>query len=376
MGEKNISQEVTPLDVSGHLRPALAGFEPYDPAFTPCRINLSANENTHALPASVTDAMREAAAFTPLNRYPDPMANDLRDLLASWHGVGRANVMVGNGGDELLFNLLFTFGGPGHTLVTCPPDFSEYANFAKMCETPHVEVWRDPQSFEIDADALVDVARSASLVILTSPNNPTGNLVDPALVRRLLDETDALVLLDEAYVEFAGTPACLGEDASLVSWVRDNPRLMVLRTLSKAFGLAGLRVGYLVANPAIIDALGSIRQIYSEDVLAQAVAAAAVKHRAELVPVVEDIVAERGRLAGALATISGIKVWPSTANFLLVRMAGASRVRARLRDEHSILVRDFSYAPGLADCLRITVGTREENDALLDALSILTREEA
>lgn len=364
------------LDVSARVRPALAGFEPYDPAFTPCRVNLSANENTHPLPASVVEAMHAAAVSTPLNRYPDPMANDLRDLLAAWHGVGRGSVMVGNGGDELLFNLLFTFGGLGHALVTCPPDFSEYANFAKMCETPHVEVWRDPQTFEVDADALVDAARDASLVILTSPNNPTGGMLDPALVRRLLDETDALVLVDEAYVEFAGTPSHLGEDASLVSWVAGSPRLMVLRTLSKAFGLAGLRVGYLVADPAVVDALGSIRQIYSEDVVAQSVAAAAVSRRRELVPVVEDVVAERGRLAAGLAQVPGAVTWPSAANFVLVRLPGASRVRARLRDEFSILVRDFSYAPGLADCLRISVGTREENDALLDALSILAREEA
>ena len=285
-------RDASPLDVTGRVRPALAGFEPYDPAFTPCRINLSANENTHPLPASVTEAMRAAAVSCALNRYPDPMANDLRDLLAAWHGVERGNVMVGNGGDELLFNLLFTFGGPGHALVTCPPDFSEYANFAKMCETPVVTVWRDPVTFEIDVDALVAAAKAddAALVILTSPNNPTGNLVDPSVIRRLLDETDALVLLDEAYIEFSG------EDASLVGWVVDNPRLMVLRTLSKAFGLAGLRVGYLVADPDVVNMLGAIRQIYSEDVLAQSVACAAVSRRRELAPVVADIVAERREL--------------------------------------------------------------------------------
>ena len=118
-------RDASPLDVTGRVRPALAGFEPYDPAITPCRINLSANENTHPLPASVIEAMRAAAVSCALNRYPAPMATGLRALLAVWHGVKRGNVMVGNGGDELLFNLLFTFGGPGHALVTCPPDFSE-----------------------------------------------------------------------------------------------------------------------------------------------------------------------------------------------------------------------------------------------------------
>ena len=360
------------LFVISRAREALQGFEPYDPAFTPCRVNLSANENTHELPAPVTEAMRAAMLTTPLNRYPDPMANDLRDLLATRHGVRRANVMVGNGGDELLFNLLFTFGGPGHALVTCPPDFSEYANFARMCETPVVPVWRDPRTFEIDADSLVAAAQAddAALVILTSPNNPTGNLVDPSVVRCLLDETDALVLVDEAYIEFAG------EDASLTGWVRKNPRLMVLRTLSKAFGLAGLRVGYLVADPEVVNMLAAIRQIYLEDVLAQSVACAAVSRRRELAPVVADIVAERERLRAGLAAIGGVEVWPSAANFLLVRLPAASRVRARLRDEFSILVRDFSYAPGLENCLRITVGTRPENDALLDALAILAGEKA
>ncbi len=360
------------FDAVSRARKALQGFEPYDPAFTPSRINLSANENTHELPETFMAALREAAAATPLNRYPDPMANDLRDLLAARHGTSRESIMVGNGGDELLFNLFFTFGGPGHALITCPPDFSEYANFAKMCETPVVSVWRDAQTFAPDADALVAAASAddAAIVVLTSPNNPTGDLADPALVRRLLDETDALVLLDEAYVEFAG------EEASLASWVADNPRLIVLRTLSKAFGLAGLRVGYLVADPAVVDMLGAIRQIYSEDVIAQAVACAAVARRDELEPVVADIVAERERLAAGLAAIEGVQVWPSCANFVLVRLPGASRVRARLRDEYSILVRDFSYAPGLNDCLRITVGTRDENEALLDAVAELAREEA
>ncbi len=351
-------------------RTALQGFDPYDPAFTPCRINLSANENTHELPQSVVDAMQAAMVATPLNRYPDPMANELRDLLAARHGVARENIIVGNGGDELLFNLFFTFGGPGHTLVTCPPDFAEYANFAKMCETPVEYVWRRADDFEIDAEALLAAAKDAAIVVLTSPNNPTGNLVDPAVVRRLLDETDALVLLDEAYVEFAG------EDASLASWVAENPRLIILRTLSKAFGLAGLRVGYLVADPEVVLMLAAIRQIYSEDVLAQSVAVAAVSRREDLAPVVADIVAERDRLLEGLAAIEGVTTWPSSANFVLARMHGASRVRARLRDEYSILVRDFSYAEGLTDCLRLTVGTRQENDELLAALTTLVKEEA
>lgn len=358
------------MNVTDRLRPALRAFEPYDPRFSPVRVNLSANENTHPLPAPLAESVAAAVAATPLNRYPDPMANALRDALAERHGTDRAHVIVGNGGDELLFNLLFAFGGPGRAVVTCPPDFAEYANFAAMCETPVVAVPRDAEDFSVDAEALLAATRDAALVILTSPNNPTGGLVDRALVERLLAETEALVLVDEAYVEFAG------EDESLAPLVPGNPRLIVLRTLSKAFSLAGLRVGYLVADPGVVDVLGAVRQIYSVDVLAQAVGLAFVERRALLAPVVADIVAERERLAAGLSTLSGVRVWPSAANFVLARVPNAHRTWERLRDEHSILVRDFSSAPGTQDCLRLTVGTREENDALLDALAVLTREES
>ncbi len=350
------------LHTNTRVRPALAGFEPYDPAFSVCEVNLSANENTHPLPESVLNAMHDAMRSTPLNRYPDPLANDLRDELAAWHGVQRGNVMVGNGGDEILFNLLFCFGGPGRSLVVCPPCFEEYKNFAKMCETDVIEVWRREADFSIDTDALLEAARGAAIVMITSPNNPTGDLISPALVRRLLDQTDALILLDEAYVEFAK------KGSSLVSWVVDNPRLLVLRTMSKAFGLAGLRCGYLVADKEIIDVLAAIRQIYSEDVVAQAVATAAVRRRSELEPTLASIVGERKRLCTALGELPGVVLWPSEANFVLARMPHAGVVRARLRDEYSVLVRDFSYAKGLSDCLRITVGTPEENDRLISAL--------
>ena len=352
----------TRLDMDARVRPALAGFEPYDPAFTPCEVNLSANENTHALPEAVRAAIEEAALSTPLNRYPDPLANDLRDVLAKRHGVARENIMVGNGGDEVLFNLLFAFGGAGRSLVVAPPCFEEYKNFAKMCEVEVREVWRDADDFSLDVDGLVEASRDASIVMLTSPNNPTGDLVDRGVVERLLEASDALILVDEAYVEFAG------EDASLVAWAQGEPRVMVLRTLSKAFALAGMRVGYLVADPAIVDVLAAIRQIYSVDVVAQAVAIAAVERRSEMEAVVADIVWERARLERELSALPGVRVWPSAANFLLCRVPQAALVRARLRDEHSVLVRDFSYAKGLEGCLRVSVGTAAENDRLIDCL--------
>lgn len=352
------------------VQPHLRTLEPYDPNFTPTRVNLSANENTYDVPAPARTLIDEALAATPTNRYPDPMSNDLRDELAAWHGVSRENVIVGNGGDELLYNFLLAFGGPGRTLVNVPPTFSEYAFFASLTQTGVRDVWRDPETFLPREDELVAAAGEAILVILTSPNNPTGDVAPLELVARVCDACPGLVMVDEAYGEFA-EPATSAE-----ALLAEHDNLLVLHTLSKAFALAGARCGYVIAAPDVIAALAAVRQIYSVNVLTQAAALAAVRARAEFDPTVEKIVSERSRLYESLARVEGVRVWPSEGNFILARMAGASRVRERLRDERSILVRDFSYAPGLADCLRITVGTPEENDAVIEALSEIVSEEA
>lgn len=359
-----------PDRVKALVQPHLRTLEPYDPNFTPTRVNLSANENTYGVPAPARALIDEALAATPTNRYPGPMSNDLRDELAAWHGVARENVIVGNGGDELLYNFLLAFGGPGRTLVNVPPTFSEYAFFASLTQTGVRDVWRDPETFLPQADELVAAAGEASLVILTSPNNPTGDVAPLELVARVCDACPGLVMVDEAYGEFAEP----GTSAEALLAEHDN--LLVLHTLSKAFALAGARCGYVIAAPDVIDALAAVRQIYSVNVLTQAAALAAVRARAEFDPTVEKIVSERTRLYESLARVEGVRVWPSEGNFILARMAGASCVRERLRDERSILVRDFSYALGLADCLRITVGTPEENDAVIKALAELVPEEA
>ncbi len=352
------------------VQPHLRDIETYDPNFTPTRVNLSANENTYGVPAEARAAIDAALAATQTNRYPDPMSDELRDELASWHGVARENVIVGNGGDELLFNFLLAFGGPGRTLVNVPPAFSEYAFFASLVQTEVTDVWRDPATLLPREDELVEAAKTAQMVVLTSPNNPTGDLTSADLVRRLCEACPGLVMVDEAYVEFAA------EGASVQPLLAEYGNLVVLHTLSKAFALAGTRCGYIVAAPDVVEALAAVRQIYSVNVFTQAAALAAVKNRALFEPVVAQVREERGRLYEALSRIEGVQLWPSEGNFLLARMARASQVRTRLRDEFSILVRDFSYAPGLADCLRITVGTPEENDAVIEALSVLVPEEA
>ena len=359
------------------VQPYLTGIEPYDPNFTPTRINLSANENTYPVPAGVREAVDAALAAAPLNRYPDPMSNDLRDELAAWHGVTRENICVGNGGDELLYNFLLAFGGAGRTLLNCPPCFSEYAFFASLCQTEVRDVWRDPATFELDQAAVLAAAPECNLAIVTSPNNPTGDVAPLDFVAALCDACPGMVMVDEAYVEFADDS--FGAATTAQGLIAEHPNLVILHTLSKAFGAAGTRLGYVIAAPEVIDVFAAIRQIYSVNVLSQAAALACVRARDAYAPVVAQVASERERELAALRAMAAeglpVEAWPSAANFVLVRTPHATRVRERLRDEYSILVRDFSYAPGLADCLRITVGTPQENDEVLAAFVALVKEE-
>ena len=352
------------------VRDDVAQLSPYDPNFTPCAINLSANENTYGMPASVRAKIDAALQATQTNRYPDPMSNDLRDRIATWYGVRREIICVGNGGDELLFNFFLAFGGPGKVLVDCPPTFTVYDIYAKMIGTRVVRCWRDLDTFDLDMDALLRMARTADMVIVTSPNNPTGNTIAPEDAARLCEACPGMVMIDEAYAEFAGD-ACACERL-LASY--DN--LIILHTFSKAFSLAGVRMGYVLAAPDVIEVLGAVRQPYTVDVFAQVTAEVVADTRGAFRPTIETICSERARLSSALAQIEGVRVWPSAGNFLLVRMPHAGIVRARLRDERSILVRDFSASQGLEDCLRITVGTPAENDELIDALTTILKEVA
>ena len=350
------------------VRPEVARLAPYDPGFAPCKVNLSANENTYGLPREAREAIDRALLSTPTNRYPDPMANGLRDAIGEWYGVNRENVCVGNGGDELLFNTFLAFGGPGRLLVDCAPSFEVYTIYSQMLGTTVRRCWRDPETFEIDMDVLLPMASSADIVVVTSPNNPTGNLFSREDVKRLCREAKGVVLIDEAYIEFADPSARC--DMLLASL--DN--LVVLHTFSKAFSMAGVRLGYVLSSADLISVYSAVRQPYTVDVFAQATAEAVVRNRRAFDLIVARIKAERERFKEELEQIPGMRVWPSASNFLLVRVRDAGIVRARLRDEYSILVRDFSAKPGLEDCLRITVGNPEEDDLVIKALAEICKE--
>ena len=341
-------------------RPDIVALKPYEHAsWEPSLERLHANE----LP------WRPAGddSLAGLNRYPEPQPRALVDGLAELYGVASSSLLVGRGSDEAIDLLTRAFCRAGRDAVlVCPPTFGMYSVSARI---QGAEVLQAPLlaagGFALDEEGLIERCTAAvKLIFLCSPNNPTGNLLDEAAILRLAQRLcgRALVVVDEAYIEFATRP-------SLARLVAERPNLAVLRTLSKAHGLAGARCGALIADPQIIALLRkiippyAIPQLTLEAVLDRLTPAARAQSRSRL----EVLLAERQRLSTALRRLPRVtKVWPSDANFLLAEFADAGAALARAR-EARLLVRDARGYPGLGRALRITVGTPEQNGRLLEA---------
>jgi len=340
--------------------PQLAAIEPYDPKYIPADVMVSANENPNDVSTLLRREIEHEVRKVPFNRYPDPLANDLRDMIAEANGLDRDQVVVGNGGDELLFNIALAWGGPGRKFLNMPPTFSVYVNNAQLTNTEVVNIPR-LDDYSIDEDAVIARLAEGDIdyTIVTSPNNPTGNLVDTEFVRRMLEASDALVMVDEAYFEFSRN--------TVRPLLETYDNLVILRTFSKAFSLAGVRVGYLLGSKCVIDEFLKVRQPYSVDAVSQAIARVIYANRAEFVRGVEGIVNERERIISELDAMPGVVAYPSQANYVMFKVANASEIWQKLLDA-GVLVRDFSHAPQLQDCLRTSVGTVEENDRFLDTL--------
>ncbi|MEG1624425.1 MAG: histidinol-phosphate transaminase [Raoultibacter sp.] len=333
---------------------------PYDPKYLPAQAYLSANENPQDIPDEVRRAVTKRMKKFSFNRYPDPLATELRELIAEANGLEKENVLIGNGGDELLFNTALAWGGPGRTCLNIPPTFSVYENNARLTGTTVINIDRG-EDYEIDEEAVL--ARMAQgdidYVIIASPNNPTGKLADERFLLKLLESTDALVMVDEAYFEFSRT--------SMRPYLAQHKNLVLLRTFSKAFSLAGVRMGYILGDVDVITEFVKVRQPYSVDSLAQLVACSVYENRNSFARGITEIIEQRGVVFDALRKIPRVKVYPSDANYILFKTANAAGVWEKLY-EQGVLVRDFSKAPGLTDCLRVTIGSPEENQLFLTAL--------
>ncbi len=344
-------------------RPAVARLEAYDPQHLEVPTNLSANENSYGLPDDIRAKLAGLVEILAFNRYPDPAAVELRRVIAARHGVVMENVAVGNGGDELIQALLLAYGGANRTAVAFGPTFVMYGILSDITATSFAGLSRDAR-FDIPADAAAAVkAAGGDIVFACSPNNPTGNVIDEAAARALAGGVDGLVVIDEAYQEFSET--------TTVELLGDYRNLAVLRTFSKAFSLAGLRVGYLLADAEVIENINKVRLPYNVNVFSQAAAAALMAEAGPLEVIIAEIVRERSRLAAALAGLDGYLAYPSAANFLLVRCSRSADEVWRGLIDAGILVRNLSSVSGLDGCLRVTVGTPAQNDLVIEALGRL-----
>jgi histidinol-phosphate aminotransferase len=346
------------------IRDDLRGAQPYGAPQLDVAVRLNTNENSHPVPPVVVEAIAAAVAaeVAGLNRYPDREAVALRADLASYlgHGLTGDHLWAANGSNEVLQQLLQAFGGPGRTALGFTPAYSMHPILAAGTGTRWVDGARDGR-FDLSPDsAAAQVAEhQPDVVFLCSPNNPTGTALDPAVIDAVLAVAPGMVIVDEAYAEFAraGTPSAL-------TLLEAHPRLVVTRTMSKAFALAGARVGYLAATPAVVDALRLVRLPYHLSSLTQAAARAALAHADVLLSTVDALKAERDRIVATL-TEQGLEVVPSDANFVLFgRFADQRATWQRLLDA-GVLVRDV----GLPGWLRVTAGTTEETDAFLTAVA-------
>ena len=345
------------------VRPDLVELIGYHSAQVAADVRLNTNESPYPPPEGWAEAFAAEVATVDPHRYPDRHARVLRAGLAELHGVGEDEIFCANGSNEVLQCLLLAYGGPGRRAVVFEPSYALHRHISNITGTPVVTGSRDEQ-FAIDPEeGAALVARSgATITFLCSPNNPTGNAERAAVVERLLAVAPGLLVLDEAYGQFARSSALA---------LRAGPRadrLVVVRTFSKTWSLAAARLGYLVAQPAVVEACELVTLPYHLSAYTQAAGVAALRFRAEMEARVARIIEERGRLQAALAELP-VQSWPSDANFVLFRPTGrdARAVWSGLV-ERSVLIRDCSSWDGLAGCLRVTVGTEAENDRFLEAL--------
>jgi histidinol-phosphate aminotransferase len=372
-----IGSRITLADLP--LRENLRGKSAYGAPQLDVAVRLNTNENPHpptrALIDDVVESVRIAAAT--MHRYPDRDAVDLRRDLAAYVtagtgvGVSVENLWAANGSNEILQQLLQAFGGPGRIALGFVPSYSMHPIISDGTQTEWIEAYR-AADFSLDVDAAVAAIQSVKpdVVFVTSPNNPTGQSVPSSDLRRLLEAmTSGVLIVDEAYGEFSSQP-------SAIALLDEYPaRLIVSRTMSKAFAFAGGRLGYLVAAPAVIDAILLVRLPYHLSAITQAAARAALRHSDETLGSVAALVAERERVCAALHGM-GFRVIPSDANFVLFGAPRWTAVDASAAWQHylddGVLLRDV----GIPGYLRVTIGLTQENDDFLTASQRLTTAES
>lgn len=352
---------MNPSEYPVPLRDDLAGVPPYKAPQEDAPVRLNTNESPWGPPDAVIADTLERIRSGELNRYPDRDARALRGALGAWARWPADGVWVANGSNEILLTLLLAFGGPGRSVLLFPPTYPMHTHIARVTGTqvvprPVAEPWVLEPAFVASCVAEI----SPHITFICSPNNPTGTAQPLEAIEAALSAGSGLVVVDQAYGEFGG--------ASALPLASAHDRVVVTRSFSKSWRLAGARLGYVLAHPWLVEAIQVARLPYHLSALSQAAGEAAVKHASLSLSAVEEILVERERLAGELARVPGVQVFPSAANFLLFRLPADAPAVFKSLAADGILVRAFSGVDGLQRCLRVTVGTSEQNAAFVEAL--------
>jgi len=350
------------------LREDLRDFQPYQANDVEYLIKLDANESPFDLP----DCVKKQLAFelmgkSDFNRYPDPGGRELRGAIAEACGVDREEVVLGNGSDELIQILVHAFINKGEVALCPVPSFVMYKICTQIGGGIAVEIPLD-ENFEYQMDAYYKAIEeyNPKMIFLCSPNNPTGNTLSEQEIIKLAEGYRGVIVVDEAYCEFSG--------GSLSKRIVRYPNIIVLRTFSKAMGLAGLRIGYLICNKDLALQINKVKPPYNLNRFSQRAAVLMLKNQDIIKERIRYIIKQREELYRQLNGMAKVRTFPSQANFLLIQVPDADRIAKRLLDE-GILVRGFQRDSRLKDCLRITVGLEEENRSFVRELRRILKEE-
>ncbi|MFG6403316.1 histidinol-phosphate transaminase [Microbacterium sp. P04] len=348
------------------IREDLRGMKPYGAPQAALPVALNVNENTHPVPAEVAGDILDAVALAlqDVNRYPDREFTGLREAFAGYlgHGLTRENIWAGNGSNEVLQHMLQAFAGPGRTAFSFAPTYSMYPLLTRGTGAQWIAGSRDHDYTVTPESAAAQIAEvQPDVVFLCAPNNPTGTPMSLEVIEAAYEASPGIVIVDEAYQEFAPR-----DTASAITLLPGRERLAVSRTMSKAFAFAGARVGYLAADPALIDALRLVRLPYHLSALTQAAATAALAHADVMLGMVDEIVAQRDRISATVEAL-GYRAHESWTNFVLFGGVDDPAATWQALYDRGVLIRHI----GIPHHLRVTAGTEAETSAFLDALASL-----
>ncbi|NLO81859.1 MAG: histidinol-phosphate transaminase [Clostridiales bacterium] len=347
--------------MNDYLRSDLKDLKPYRANVAPYRIKMDANESPFDMPDRVRKQLaEELLAGSGLNLYPDSDATGLRKSISEYCNVHPDEIIVGAGSDELIQVIINALVDRGEAVLYPSPSFGMYGIFTRIAGGIPLEVaLKEDFCYDVDGFYKAIELYKPKLIFICSPNNPTGNILELNKLEELTKNFSGVVAVDEAYGEFC--------EYSAVELIEQCPNIVVLKTFSKAMGLAGLRVGYLIANKGLVDQINAVKPPYNVSSFSQRAAQLVLENMDIIRDRISKIINERERLYTELNSVGGVHVYPSKANFLLIRVNDADEIYEKLTEE-GILVRNFPGNQLLKDCLRITVGTSEDNDIFLKTL--------